>query len=558
MNYSKTAFFSLLAVMILLFSCGKTEEKTNLTPGWTDEDSRKAEKVLGSLEYGKASALDFSDKDHYDFYVRQFINAGITPETSPNLFKVFEQMRVKATTNEMSFLPMPAPQTSGDNTLDPINQISTINSDDGKSWIAAGISSVPGGTQVTHLALSLYDDQHNLIGSNSASSFTHGDTLSVSANGSVNTSQAVKASLTYFYQTKAGLPGQGTHTLVAENYPQSVDNIFPADTNSLSPNQILICLYRTESGKCDYWRDESSPFPVQFPIKGSITYFDAIDQPFNSNNSFVYINLIDENSGGGCEYAKIDNFFDNVTISNDNKTLSWDLSLANFGNACSGNLNPVIYSMYLEVTVQGETVGYTISTADNLKPGRNTKVLPEMEIAYGCLAGGTEITMADGSLEAIEDVMVGETVLTKEGQALEVTSSTIGRENTIWEMITSNGKTVLLTDEHPLPTTEGIKLAKELKIGDQVYSQEGLTSIERIGQIDFPKEYVFNLYVNYPDGGINLDDRLFYANGILVGDNEMQKVYAFQYITDDQNILNALDPEWHEDYKIFRSMGTGK
>ena len=555
MKLPSTLLICLLAAFSLFISCQPSEYTIDMTPSWSDEDTKKAKKVLGSLTYGETTPLDFSDPDHYHFYVRQFINAGISPETNPHLFEEFEKMRQNAqvATKEMSFIPLPVPKTSGTTGLDTINQITAVGTNNGLNWNAAGLSSVPGGTQVTHLVLSLYDSQGNQIGTKSAQQYANGDTLSISSTGSVASDQAVKASLTYFYQAKNGNIGQGVHSLRANSYPVTVINDFPVDSNKLSQDLILICLYRTVSGKCDYWRNESSPWPVQFPIKGSITYSDTIEQPFTTTNSFAYINLVDENGGGGCEYTQINNFFNSATIGQDQKTLSWDISLANFGNACSGNMNPVIYTMYVEVTVKGKAVGYTISSAKNVVPGRNATKLSTMEIAYGCLAAGTEISMADGTLRKIEDVLVGEQVLTRDSASLTVTNTVVGREDQMYRITTEEGMMVMLSDEHPLPTGDGIKLAKELEIGEVIQHQQGTSTISDIELIDFPSEFVFNLYVNTPENDISLDNRLFYANGILVGDNAMQKFYAKQFIVDDDNILEALDSVWLADYKNYRN-----
>lgn len=549
----------LIVFSLFMAGCKQTapSSEVNMDANWTADDAVIVNELLPSLNYGKANKLDLSNDKHYSFYIRQFIVAGITPETNPHLFEVIREMRKSALTKQMSVLPPASSQSSDDEGLDTVNQVTEIGTNDGLLWSSAGMSSVPGGTQVTHLVLSLYDQAGNQIGTQSAQQYNNGDTLSINSDGSVTDDQPIRATLTYFYQANDGSVGQGVHSLTAESYPVSVTNSFPVDSNQNSPGVILICLHRNSPGNCDFWIEETSPWPVKFPIKGSITYSGAIEMPFTSSNSFAYINLIDENGGGACTYNQIENFFDSVIVSSDSTTMTWSINLANFGNACSGNMNPVIYTMYFEVTVDGETVGYTISSASNVQPGRNAIKLPTMEIAYGCLAGGTLISMGDGSTKKIEDVEVGEKVATKDGGVLEVVNSVVGKEEQIYRVSTENGKNVLMSKEHPVPSGGEIKLAFNLKVGDEIVTDEGPSRIREIALEDFPSRYVFNLYVENSDGNIQLDDRLFYGNGVLVGDNLMQRTYAQQYWRDPANIRRGLDEEWHEDYDNYLKRISG-
>lgn len=77
-----------------------------------------------------------------------------------------------------------------------------------------------------------------------------------------------------------------------------------------------------------------------------------------------------------------------------------------------------------------------------------------------CFAAGTQILMADGSLKAIEKVVVGDQVTSfNESDKVKITGEVIALESPERDHLTTisfaDGKTLRLTDEHPLYTRNG-------------------------------------------------------------------------------------------------------
>ncbi|MGO2569854.1 MAG: hypothetical protein ACTH9E_16570, partial [Serratia proteamaculans] len=62
---------------------------------------------------------------------------------------------------------------------------------------------------------------------------------------------------------------------------------------------------------------------------------------------------------------------------------------------------------------------------------------------------------------------------------------------------------------------------------------------------------VYNLQLSAEPSADNAlyDDNTLYANGILVGDIQMQRIYEDEYYQRPANILNKLPKEWHQDYQ---------
>jgi hypothetical protein len=159
-----------------------------------------------------------------------------------------------------------------------------------------------------------------------------------------------------------------------------------------------------------------------------------------------------------------------------------------------------------------------------------------------CFIAGTHILMADGTEKAIETLQEGEQVQGHDGEKQVVTTilATIKPlPKQVYELLFSDGKSLTLTDAHPIATVQGWKslnpLATKrenpdvsvslLEIDDVVITVNGtcvLTAIEP-GEI----VQVYNLTVDEP--------HTFYANGVLVH-NKMANQIAPQIADQVQNI----------------------
>ena len=113
-----------------------------------------------------------------------------------------------------------------------------------------------------------------------------------------------------------------------------------------------------------------------------------------------------------------------------------------------------------------------------------------------CFPAGSQVTMFDGVTKNIEDVKVGESVMSYDEETKEIVSSLVTNleqpyRNHIYTIEFSDGSQLRMTDEHPILTKKGwasinpINTAKEnshldvikLEVGDYVKTEEGYKQI---------------------------------------------------------------------------------
>lgn len=146
-----------------------------------------------------------------------------------------------------------------------------------------------------------------------------------------------------------------------------------------------------------------------------------------------------------------------------------------------------------------------------------------------CFATGTQVlTSLDGDTKAIEDVVVGEHIVsynidTGENYIAEV-KRVIIHENTtdIAEVYFDNGSFVTMNAYHPLYTENGFRSItgymgyEELVVGDNVKTAHGWTTITAINR--YVSEPIVTYNIDVRDIGEEPDDDIndtFYANGIV-------------------------------------------
>ena len=111
----------------------------------------------------------------------------------------------------------------------------------------------------------------------------------------------------------------------------------------------------------------------------------------------------------------------------------------------------------------------------------------------GCFAGHTKITMSDGSLKKIKDVMVGDEVLSYDFEKNELCKRKVINRffngyklNSEWVKISTVSKSdcdpLIVTKNHLFYTPFGWKRADELNIGDIIYKNDSVLSENQISE----------------------------------------------------------------------------
>jgi len=145
-----------------------------------------------------------------------------------------------------------------------------------------------------------------------------------------------------------------------------------------------------------------------------------------------------------------------------------------------------------------------------------------------CFIAGTQVTMADGTKQNIEDVTVGALVLGQNGahnEVLGLHQPMLGERS----LYSINGSAHFVTPAHPFLTTEGWKSINmdeihrentvlvdelsitELQVGDEIIRDDGTT--ELITSIDGAQKEDQRLYNFFLSG-----DGTYFVDGLLTHD----------------------------------------
>lgn len=540
--------------------------------GYSQAQQKADIQYVLSLDKGTGfTPLDLKDDRAYRFFMNQLHRAGISEERAPQLHRVIEESRQSTAAGSGC-----DSQAISSGKVAPIIKITDLGTENAQShaWYSSGLSSIPEGSTTSRLTLTLYDKDLIPIGpTGDASDYEAGTNLTVDTSGDLPAPEdnQVQGIMSYIY-IKDGLPCQGFATSLTATFPQSIQNDAPVITvQQPDHNQIKVCLNRQNAQDCDYYQDTTIE-NVEFPVQGNTVYFGDIeplqfDQQGNPTNAFARLQVTrpGEDLGGGCDLClggdcQLDVFFSDPATVINGDTLSWSLNPAQFGDgsACFANGAQMVFTMAVQVSVipeggtNGAPVAFFITNADGAEPNLNTVVIPPMKVVYGCLAKDSRILMADGKEKEIQHIVETDRVRQKlGGAALNVQNVITGTEGSPMIRLKDNqGHSLLLTDGHPVMTPGGAVLARRLRVGDEVLTLEGqavLTAIER----ETYTEKVWNLEVGVPTNPevhLDNDNRTFYANGILVGDNTMQAVYGELDRQKKETILERLPTEWHQDF----------
>lgn len=519
-------------------------------PVLSPEEREDIRYIIEKSQKGIARTMDLTDPREYRFYKKQLELGGLTPDRFPQTFKVVEDLAAGRGLLDEASLDI--------NVGAPVNVISQIASTDGQNYTTSAMSSIPGGTTNTSIIIGLYDVNNNAIGPlGSGQQSGDGKGFSVGTTGNFGSPMPAGgrqlysiASVQYTVSGNTTLKNVVTDTF---NFPDEINNINPRDIRN--DNKIVVCLTRS-SPDCDYSNAFSGN--VQIPIQGNIVYFGNIDvdgsnKPVNASNIIQIVRI----DGGGNPLTPPAgfNFFNDPKTIASGKTLTWDLSWMSFGTPNFNSGDTVYYIFSVVVQVGGQDVTAFITNApSSVVPGQtqmNTLKLSPMIVYYGCLAADAAITMEDGSTKLIADVKEGDRIISNSnGTILTVKDLTQGvEEEPMIRIVDADGHSLLLTEGHPVCTTGGVLLARQLEPGHELLTANGSSAITAVSKEDYGG-IVHNLRVGIPDDGVELkvDNTSFIASGIVVGDAEMQQHYGAQAKKTVDEVLRRIPKEWHTDY----------
>jgi hypothetical protein len=136
----------------------------------------------------------------------------------------------------------------------------------------------------------------------------------------------------------------------------------------------------------------------------------------------------------------------------------------------------------------------------------------------GCFAEGTKIKMSKDVSVPVNKLRVGMSVYLADGRLSKIKRFIAGPESKPMIIFETAESKIMVTSEHPLVTDKGVRLAKEIGIGEQLKAADGkFVEIKSIGT----KMYKDNVY-NFELEGSAEADHLVVAEGLISGDLYLQ------------------------------------
>lgn len=554
----------------------------------TTQDEQDLAYVSRLPRHSTAVEFDFSDPVQYRHFLRMWELGGATPQKYPELFRSFEHTRQqhlarRARMNATAAVNLNADVTPTSTTAQPIVPVNYLTAfgrgTSAGTYEVTAVTSVPNTLQmpgtVTATTVGLYDANYNSLGPPTTVQQYGNGALMRNANTSpAPASGDVIAQGSYYYMLQEGdsLVGHGGGlTLRASQVTggqYAMRNQAPVDVNG--NGTIKICIVRTDTD-CDYKSTSTGgQFIVQFPIQDTFSIpvnFDSLSVQRSRGMATVTITQPDAGSGGGCTLPANFDFWAGVQISG--STMSWNFNPGPFSNPngasvpCFPSNSNVVYDLQvLTLGVDGSYWFGEVKTTTNPPPppppGRANLV--PMVVAYGCVAAGSRVTLADGSTRAIEEVRVGDRVLPARGaRPLAVTARTDGVERGEMVRLTlEGGASLLLSETHPVLTDHGPVMARDVGVGAVLRTAGGTGRVARVGREHFGGR-VWNLSL---EGGTEAS---FIANGVVVGDSRLQRLVEVEARERAAAARRYVAPEWRVDARNYeaeqrrlRAAGAGR
>lgn len=231
---------------------------------------------------------------------------------------------------------------------------------------------------------------------------------------------------------------------------------------------------------------------------------------------------------------------------------SWDFSDARWKNgagfiwSASFKVGMFLTLQYItNLRPQGEIL--TVNPTEDI--GGDKEKIDKLAIYWGCLGKDVKVRMADGSLRCISKIKIGEKVASTK-DALEVKDVITGEETQgMMRLYTQKGKGVLATSQHPILTADGIKMVQELRPGeDLIVMEDGSRELLTEILVEEIRVYpIYNLVLCKAGGGdIPADAGFLFADGMTVGDNNMQGLAVSNYHYKRQQKY-GLPADWKQD-----------
>ncbi len=524
-----------------------------------------------NVAIGLPYKLNLADPRQYAFVIDTLRRAGVSAERSPHLFKLLEKARTTGKTGKPRLVKAGL-------TLEGVNYITEFGQLEDGDFYTSAFSTYPSDQvpDYTRIILTLIDLEENTNIGSKEGSLCAQTNLEVAVAGRPVSESDIEANALFLIKQKKHDLVEPYVILLTDLKPvraacQLSPNYKPAggggtqqcNTNAATAcvdptrGNIKICYGPRVNSDCDYGCTGSgNPPNIIFPIAGNFTPAKAPTSPLTGS---LDITLTDA-AGGGCMLTATT---DLSAIKVDKGIVTWNLNPASFPNKDCLRPNGMLFDYTFQLFLQtaGGHIGATFTSRKPKVATSNTVIVPKIDVLQGCLPAGVKVRMADGSERAIETFQAyGDEKVRSQGKAdvRAVTGKTWGsEEHPLVRIRDDRGHTLLLTEAHPVVTSRGPVMASQLKQGDVVLTESGEAALVEVGRQPSPKAVpVHNLRVGTEEEAA-AGEATFYANGILVGDQLMQRELMLQAVKprrlSKEEILQRLPAVWRQDCQSSES-----
>jgi hypothetical protein len=533
--------------------------------------------------------LNLADEAEWRFFQRILTSAGITKKGNPELLRTIEESRQRHRANGGPDLA--SAELAGDDTSPIVDQnmFSSMGVDPTSNIpTSSAFSSVVGGTVYTLLHLELLDQNGQSLGANQTTVYGQGENVPLSTAGtsSVPPQTGFQAQFTYSYQKQVGgqpvtntiyldVGGEPvgtpilTQPVLRPNNPRQP--IFPTPLQYTQYIKIGLGRTGTNYGDCDYWYSEPDSNQQNPILKVPI----VATQQFASNVTSVIaaaLSVTGPASGGGITLPTTSTLLQAITFNGTTLSINFPFNAtpSQDGSATfpaapwpPDQLSLLTFTI-LVTTQNSQPAPVAVSIYSSLAgpftgdPGvggiDGIYVLRPIDFTWHCVAAGTMVKAPGGRSVRIEDLVGGEeVVIDASGRTLVVNDTYVHqKKGEIIAITDDQGHELLITERHAVMTTKGPIIAQYILPGQTLHTETGKAKVKKVERRPYTGlVYSINVGRGIEPGKLKQEEMVFFANGILVGDNALSRDVAAHAKKQLPNILASLPEAWRAEAKAW-------
>lgn len=574
-----------------------------------DADSRYMGKVFATKENGGEKGfvhVDLSDESQYRFVLNRLKGAGKTAENAPFLFQRLGQSRQRALVRKSSGESIASLTTAAWGcehyvTLIPGKENTTTQT---RPYQSGPVGTCQGGANYIYMDILFYNsdlagNNRTVVTSNSGEQYGGGTNFTqVEVRPSMPLTNTRQADVDSMMIAMNDATGEEVVTFVralsgSTREAAKITLAHPSFAAEAKPN-ISLCQLRG-GDDCDYavvsnqygtlvpWstspigvaqRQSKTPWTgnsnVLFPFGSGVSFdtnhvFVPLSFTFDAGSgttacTITKVNsakarLVKKSQGGQC--GTVEDIGLGLATGARNTAFS---RLMSFSRNTTIPLSDVNCEM-ARITNENVEVVLTVIVDANCGQGAEKRTVTQRSmvdwrwslfVLNSCMAAGTGIELADGTIVPVEAVRAGDKVAAN-GGGLVLTVTDVqrgGEDKPLVHLRDEMGHDVRLTTEHPVVLSSGKAVKAELvKVKDRLRTRTGESTVVSVARMPYDGQ-VYNLTLGTPEelAQISKEERTLFAGGVQVGDSSMQ----FDLTAPGQasaDVLTRLPKVWHQDFK---------